>query len=256
MKKILRYVSLILTLLIVCFTFCGCDFIEEARTKHAVWKDDDKTVILLNGKEYKLLPECGILNPMCNSYCDYVVTKSDVPLLLAEMYGELVSVSSDENFIIVDSGYVDHLDSKYEPAKIYCATDCYEEIKSKIENDVVLENLCYEYYYYDADTDDYLTGIYNFTKEDENAILGVIRQGDTTTMDVYAGNTEAYFEIYNCSSDGLFRKNAFDLVLYHSKAYLVCNDYEEGEGATYVVPDELYPTIRKIAEDYLESMDW
>lgn len=256
MKKILRYVSLILTLFLVCFTFCGCDFIEEARTKHAVWKDDDKTVIILNGEEYKLLPECGILNPAYNSYCDYVVTKSDVPLLLAEMYGEFVSLSSDENFIIVDSGDVDLLDSKYEPAKIYCVTKLYDEIKSKIEKGVDLENFCYEYYYYDVDTDDYLMGIYNFTKEDENAVLSVIRQGNTTTMDVYDGNTEACFEIYNCSADGLFRKNVFDLVLYNSKAYLVCNDYEEGEGATYVVSDELYPTIRKIAEDYLDSMDY
>ena len=256
MKKHLRFIALALALLTACFAFCGCDLIEEARTKHAVWKDNEKTAIILNGEEYKLLPECEELNPVCNYY-NYTVTESNVPLLLVEMYGEFVSVSEDENFIIVDgTEELEPTSSYYEPAKIYCKTDRYDDVKEQIENGVELNGLCYEYLVYDEETFDYLTKLYKFTEEEKNAVSSVIGQGKTTTMDVYAGNTEAYFEIYKCSEEGTFRKSAFDLVLYSSKAYLVYNDYEEGEGATYVVPDELYPTFREIATDYMESMEW
>lgn len=256
MKKSMRFIALALAFLIACFAFCGCDFIEEARKEHAVWKNNEKTLIELNGKEYKLLPECDFLNPVCDYY-NYTVTDSDVPLLLAEMYGEYVSVSKDKNFIIVDgTEELEPTSSYYEPAKIYCAVEYYDKVKKQIENGVELNCLCYEYLVFDEETFDYLTKLYKFTEEEKNAVSSVISQGKTTTMDVYAGNTEAYFEIYKCSEEGMFRKSAFDLVLYSSKAYLVYNDYEEGEGATYVVPDELYPTFRKIATDYMESMGW
>ena len=138
MKKSMRFIALALAFLIACFAFCGCDFIEEARKEHAVWKNNEKTLIELNGKEYKLLPECDFLNPVCDYY-NYTVTDSDVPLLLAEMYGEYVSVSEDKNFIIVDgTEELEPTSSYYEPAKIYCAVEYYDKVKKQIENGVEL----------------------------------------------------------------------------------------------------------------------
>lgn len=89
MKKVLRLTSLVLTLLMLIFTFCGCTAIDEARKNHGIWKDADKTVIELGGKEYKLLPECQYLNPsVANDYDCVSVTEKDVPLLCKEIFGE------------------------------------------------------------------------------------------------------------------------------------------------------------------------
>ena len=103
MKKTLRLAALVLTLLMLIFTFCGCDAIDEARKNHGIWKVADKTVIELGGKEYKLLRECQYLNPSVANDYDYVsVTEKDVPLLCKEIFGEQFLRSDDGIFLVSD----------------------------------------------------------------------------------------------------------------------------------------------------------
>jgi hypothetical protein len=255
MKKSIRLIVLILSIFIVCFSFCGCDALDKLREKHAVWVNEGKTIVLLNGKEYMLLPYCEFLNPTCDNYHSIILTEKDVPLLLADVYGEYVSLSNDKAFICMDS-----LDTANALTKVYCVSDRYDEIKNQIEAGSVLNNYCYEYNGYNDETFEYTTGIYYFTKEEINAVSKVVDNNQTTKMDVYDGEMECVLEVYKCSPDGNFKDKIFDLVIYPTKAYLVYEDVEnippESESATLEVPDELYATFRGIAKDYFKFVGY
>lgn len=256
MKKRLRLISLTLILLMVCFTFCGCTALDEMRAKHAFWKDNEKTLITLNGEEYKLLPECETLSPVCNSYYDYYVTESDVPLLLMNMYGESISLNDDKDFVILEN-YNDEYSAQYEPPKIYCKTNRYEEISNRINANEPLNNFCYEYETYDLDKGSYLSNLYFLTEEEEQAISTALSQG--TISSLYAEEIYADFDIqiYCCSEDALFRKYAFDLSITAQTAYLTVEYFPDDgyttDSMTIVVPDELYDTFYGIASKYIES---
>ncbi len=259
MEKLLRLISLSLALLMVCFTFCGCDAIEEMRKTHAVWKDKEQTVILLNGKEYKLLPECEELNPVCNSYYDYTVSKSEVPLLLAEQYGESISLSADKKFLVLENES-ELIDYSHYDAKIYCITDFYEEICDRINSSDGLEYLCYEYNTYDFDTDEYISKLYFLTEEESEAVSTVLKHGAIDSL--YDDNSyyDYCIEIYSCSEDALFRNYAFDLMFKGRNAYLsveyFSDDGYQTDSMRLVVPDDLYDTVRGIASEYIESMKY
>lgn len=259
MKKRLRLISLTLILLMVCFTFCGCTALDEMRAKQAFWKDNEKTVITLNGIEYKLLPECESLSPVCSSYYDYTVTDSDVPLLLANMYGETLSLSEDKDFLVLENFSEDYT-LQDEPAKVYCATERYEEIKNRINSVDLLKYLCYEYDFYDFDTNDYVTKLYFLTEEEIEAVSTVLKEGSISSLYGEDSYGDFYIEVYSCSEDALFRKYAFDLSFKGQTAYLTV-DYFSDEGhqtdsMNIVVPNELYDTFYGIASKYINSMNY
>ena len=254
MKKILRYVSLILTLLIVCFTFCGCDELDEMRKTHAVWVDKEQTTILLNGKEYKLLPECEYFAPMAYNYIS--LTESDVPLLLAERYSKYyATISQDKDFIVVDpyDGYTQYMDKESE-TKYYCVSERYDEIYNRITGGNSIEYYCYEYDEYSIDAG-YVSKNYQLTEEQTDAVLTVL-DCENTVVTLYDNRIDHNISLYMCSEDMLFKKYCFDLVFMDSKAYFVF-DYgtEINQPKMKIVPDELYPTFREIASKYIESME-
>ena len=250
MKKYLRLLALVLSFLLICLAFCGCIDLDDERKHHALWKDDEKTVILLNNKEYKLLPKCETLNPIEKFDYDYYVTENDVPLLSKSTYGDMVSLSADENFIIYN-GYEDA-----EEKHIYCIVDKYEEILSRINSTNILDFFCYEYDEYDAETEEYKTTLYRFTKEEAEAVSTVLRFGQMTIDNVYKYDSHT-MRVYRCSEDMLFRNYAFDLVVGKSKAHLVVEYTVDEEYETYTttleVPDEDYSIFRQIAEEYINS---
>ena len=134
MKKYLRLLALALSFLLICLAFCGCIDLDDERKHHALWKDDEKTVILLNNKEYKLLPKCETLNPIEKFDYDYYVTENDVPLLSKSTYGDMVSLSADENFIIYNEyeEYKGICDNPEDKPFYQIAGDIIEDFKDQV----------------------------------------------------------------------------------------------------------------------------
>ena len=163
-----------------------------------------------------------------------------------------------KNFIILES-YDDH-SAQYEPSKIYCKTDCYEEICNRINANESLNNFCYEYETYDLDEGYYLSNLYFLTEEEEQAVSTALSQGAISSLYGEELYTDFDIPIYCCSEDALFKKYAFDLSIAGQTAYLTVEYFsDEGyltDSMTIVVPDELYSTFRKIASKYIESMDY
>lgn len=253
MKKVLRLTSLVLTLLMLIFTFCGCTAIDEARKNHGIWKDADKTVIELGGKEYKLLPECQYLNPSVANDYDYVsVTEKDVPLLCKEIFGEQFLRSDDGIFLVsdlydiyTDVDSVNPLDSG-KPLN-YCVSDRYDEISGRINGNIKMDRYCYTYY-----DDNYNSQMYYFSDEEINAVNRVLQSEE---ISVY-GDGSYYIDIYRCSEDGIFTEYCLDLMLFEEKMCLrVQSNFLGSEKIDkyYAVSDELKGTFDKITEKYMEN---
>ena len=248
MKKILRLAALVLTLLMLIFTFCGCDAIDEARKNHGFWQDADKTVIELGGKEYKLLPECQYLNPsVANSY-DYVsVTDKDVPLLCKEIFGENF-LRSDDGLFLVGDFYGDIDGAK---TLNYCVSDRYDEISDRINGKIEMNRFCYTYYNHDDDYN-YNAQVYYLSDEETNAVNRVLQSEE---ISVY-GDGSYYIDIYRCSEDGIFTEYCLDLMLFEEKMCLrVQSNFLGSEKIDkyYAVSDELRGTFDKIVEKYMKS---
>lgn len=242
MKKVLRIISLVLTLIMLISTFCGCTAIDEARKNHGIWQDTDKTVIALNGKEYKLLPECEYLNPSIAGTYDFVsVTDKDVPLLCKDIFGEPFLRSDDGIFLVGDS---------YDGNKMmsnYCLSDRYDEISGRINDKIEMEKFCYTYY--DAD---YNQQMYYLSDEEINAVNRVIKSGEITVV----GEFYDYIEIYRSSEDGIFSEYCLDLMFVDDEMYIrVQSKYFGNEkfDKYYAVPNALSKTFDKMVEKYMES---
>lgn len=253
MKKLLRSISLILVFLMICFTFCGCTALDEMRKTHAVWGNEEKTVIELNGKEYKLLSDCDSLSP--DGDTSISVTESDVPLLLADMFGDYAWISDDEDFIVVDpyDGYTQYVDKESE-TRNYCVSNRYDEVEEQIKNGVNLNSVCYEYYTYDFEADDYITKYYKLTEEQIFAISDAIQYGETA---LFINEDDIVYDImlYVCSDDMLFKEYAAYLTFTDTNIYIDYNNYseDETEGSIYVVPDEFHSIFFEIANEYIEA---
>lgn len=247
MKKALRLTSLVLILLMLIFTFSGCTAIDEARKNHGIWQNSDKTVILLNNKEYKLLPECQYLNPSVANDYDYVsVTDKDVPLLCKEIFGENFLRSDDGLFLVSDFyGDIDGVKTLN-----YCVSDRYDEISDRINGKIEMNRFCYTYYNHDDDYN-YNAQVYYLSDEETNAVNRVLQSEEISVL----GECDDYIDIYRCSKDGLFTEYCLDIMLFEEKMCIRVQTVfgSEKYDKYYAVSDELSPTFDKITEKYMES---
>ena len=247
MKKALRLTSLVLILLMLIFTFSGCTAIDEARKNHGIWQNSDKTVILLNNKEYKFLPECQYLNPSVANDYDYVsVTDKDVPLLCKEIFGENFLRSDDGLFLVSDFyGDIDGVKTLN-----YCVSDRYDEIVGRINGKIEMDRFCYTYYNYDDE--DYNAQVYYLSDEEINAVNRVLQSEEISVL----GECYDYIDIYRCSKDGIFTEYCLDIMLFEEKMCIrVQTDFLGSEKVNkyYAVSDELRGTFDKIVEKYMKS---
>ena len=93
MKGIIRKSGAFVLCAALILPLCSCDWLDDKKAGHAVWKTDKHETILFDDTEYRLLeikdnktpimPHSNIREYKNNNY----VTYDDVPVLAADMYG-------------------------------------------------------------------------------------------------------------------------------------------------------------------------
>ncbi|MBO5019994.1 MAG: hypothetical protein J6D52_04945 [Clostridia bacterium] len=239
MKKTIRFLCILLTLVVFCLSFSGCATIDKMRKEQAFWGKNN-TVIYMD-KEYKLLPSSEYLYPQYNEYKIVSVTDSDVPVLLCFIFGEQFDLSDDEKFIyrgVSSSG----------PDSCYCRTDIYDEVLKKIEDGFATEIYCYEYYDYKNEDEK----IRILSAEEISTIKGIKEAVTPTPMPDAASLDYKYMvSIEECTSDLLFRNYVYDLCVANDKYYLA--EYKDDKTFLYTVPEEQSQTIAKIMKEQIDS---
>ena len=235
MKKAKRIVALLLAA-VLCLSLAGCRELEEAKANHAFWNADGS--IQWNQFTYRQLPACDELVPQMGDLPTVYVTDAGVPVLLREMYGQWMDRSEDGVFLLLKSG------------EVFCRGDKYDSIAARIEKGFTPTCYMYEYYGYDAKADDYIDHQYILTAAQQKAVDTIFDTVEPIKLPEGAEMYNEYFmNVYACSEDLLFRRDAFEIQMMGEGYCLL--EYETG--SLYEVPATYKSTIAAIIAPYVES---
>ena len=253
MKKLIRITALILSVLLLCAVFTGCDELDRMKKAHAVKNENGN--ILLNGNEYKQVSfasRTSLFNFDLVPCSEIYVTEPDVPVLLSEGFYEYFGdVSEDGKYL-----YIYNVDYNSVP---YCRTDEYDNLIERLEAPFEPEVLAYPYSYYDYDNDEEINGSYVLTEDEQKAVEQVMLSVEPVQLEGYGYSeydADDYIYIYECSEDLIFNRIAMILEVKNGR-YAVATDIGGGITEVRRVPDELFKVFQNImAQNYYYTSDY
>ena len=216
----------LLAVLTLCLSLAGCKELDQLRAQRAYMVEED-VIELSDGSQYQRLPKCDDLYYERNDYEIVYVVEEELPLLLT-VFADSAGMSDDGRFL-----------SLYEEGerRIYCRTDAYEDVARRIREGFTPEAYAYECW-------DYETGeshLYKLTQEQAAAVEQVLSQEPEVLPAAASINYDYFADLYQYSSDLLFRRDAVD-VCSIGEEYFLWDD----EGNIYSVPQELKPVFNEI----------
>lgn len=236
MKKAKRAMAL-LTILVLCFSLCGCVDLDDLRNRRASITPEG-SIVLGNGTEYKPLPPCEELSPAFYDYEMVYVAPEEVPLLL--------SFVSETRFIQSDDGRF--LQSDDIELTYYCRTDIYDSVLERINTGFVGDVYGYWYYNYETDEEQF----YSLTSPQVQALSEVFdNQTPELLPEIATLDYEYMVDLWLCSEDNLFKKDTSDIYFLNGTYYLV--DQGLDTTALYKVPDNLTSVFAEITAKQVES---
>ena len=240
MKKVIRIITLVLTISLIAVSSCSCKALDTLKANHGYWNNNGG--IILGENEYKLLPYNEYFIPETMTYnTEITITDKDVPVLAGAFVGMHGYISDDGLFIELR----DEVD-------YYCRADKYDEILNRINGDLQFDNYSYVYNAF-SEEGEWSTSWYTLTNEQKAVVDNVL---NTVTPTVLPNNMNIEYDycIYleECSSDMLFRRGLTEICYTDGKYYLI--DYSSDEGTLLTeVPAEYNSVFEKICERYRES---
>ena len=233
MKKSIRSLSLILSLLLLCMALTACNPVPEMRAQHGTWNEDGS--ISFNGKTYLELPYCEELDPISDYEDSIWITAPDVPVLLSDGFGERFNLSNDECFLIKYAG----------SGSAYCVESVYDAMVASIEAGAPMLYYCIDVYLYDAETG---VGEYQRKLLDDATTTALQRALAQEPVTFPAGVRLEYSdaeEIFRCSKDTLFCSFAFTFMYYDEEnvGYIRTNNPEDGSTTYYPVAESDLPLL-------------
>ncbi len=237
MKKVLKIFVSCVIVVSLCLTLTGCNMLDEMRASQGFWQKD--ATIKFRGAKYLPLPACNALDPNWSLDIMYV-TQPDVPVLLSEIFGDMLDVSEDYTLLCV---------STEENVITYCREDRYEEILSKITNGVECNTYCYEHIEYDETTWETNYSYRKFTKAENDAINQVFAKTKPQVMEFSASldyNKALWVE--KRSDDMLFYEDTFSIMEINDK-YLIVIETKD-DMSVYQVEKSLKPIFKEMFSKY------
>lgn len=236
MKKSIRSLLLILSLLLLCMALTACNPVPEMRAHHGTWNEDGS--ISFNGKTYLQLPFCDELDPLTDYGDNIWITAPDVPVLLSQSFGHSFYLSNDECFLIKHSG----------SGSAYCVESVYDAMVASIEAGAPMLYYCIDVYLYDAETG---VGEYQRKLLDDATTTALQRALAQEPITLSAGVRLEYsdsIEIFRCSKDTLFCTFSFTFMYYDEEnvGYLCVNNSEDGSVTYYPVAESDLPLLLEV----------
>ena len=215
----------------------GCDALDEMRKDQAFIQDDG--TILWNGNVYKLLPENKYFQPMITGERSLSLTEKDVPVLLSGTFA-LTYMGIDEAETLI------HV---YGEQPYYCRADQYDALSARLSEPFAVEELCFQYGYYDYEEDKYIEGFHTLTSAQAQAVEEVLAKVTPWKLGESGAHISGWtMMIQESSKDHLMRRNRAQLVVEGLSAYLTV---EMGtETYVYTIPDNLRPIFIEMSNLY------
>ncbi len=249
MKRKLKLLAIV-SLLCICGTFMSsCEYIDDLRSKHAVFVPDIEEIkIQKDGKTYVELEGMYDVYRLQKSSV-LRVTDEDVPVLLSERFGRYATYYNDLDIIKFGDMYL-------------CPEEKYDYYMNRCKSEV-LDTIAYETY----DIYHSQKKVYQSFTESEIELIFSIWNDESQKSVIFEGDDWNRYQrkiwIRACNSDqtiflkdGMYlsyslEKDRFGLVIRQEK------DGEIGNYSTYTlysVPDEKREEFRGIINKYYEIM--
>ncbi len=234
-KRSFRMISLILSLILLCSVFTGCNALDNMKQAQAFQSENDN--IILNGCEYKQIPVrkmSFLLNFDLVETKDIYITDRDVPVLLSEdFYITKGEVTADGKYLYVERfGY-------------YCREEDHQDFTERLDNGFVPEVLAAPYSYYDEETVEMVYGNYLLTEEEANAVKTVIETTKPVEVDDYRRfQADEYCDVYESSDDLIFNQYIFTAERSGNKFKIVTKT--GNTTLRYTVPDTMFGIFKGI----------
>ena len=275
MRKFLKLACLILCVVIVGATLCGCQQLDELRERTAVFTDEKLDAFTFRGYNYKFITAPTDVNfILINTDGDYKITEKDVPVLLADSFGYPLIFERTDDAPVVTAAInvsVDKTDSfedmvgsfrnsyySEDRFTYYIREDKYDATKKLLENAVL------DRYYMNVweSTDEYTEWGsqigYDRSKlidqDMTDAVNRTLKSGEKATwIDLEQKRTEWYsFQIYPCDEDILITNGKIYNVVTDTFDYYIYED--NNDSVLYKASDEDFEAFRKMYKLNNESI--
>lgn len=245
MKRLFQLSALILCAVLTTFSLCSCNALDEAKANRAIY-NEDKSVITFRDNEYRKM-DIGKYEFIIDydSSDVYYVTTPDVPVLLADSFGEQIYTNKEESVL------------KYSNNRSYVRSDCYDKVKKAVDG-AKLDQYFFYVYHYDDDM-----------QYGENIMLNE-KEAEVIDKALKASEKEklSYTELSNGAYDiETIRLSVCDidmLLTDEYASYYIFRDREKyyfWDGNTYkdktinLLNDEDTAVIRKLFEKYPDAIE-
>lgn len=236
MKRNVKSVLVLLTVVGMLLCLCGCTGLENMRKNQAFPGENGE--ILWNGTAYKTLPDNEYLYVEMSDHLDVVyLTAPDVPVLLSSTFSESQLYTSEDSTFLWKSETDDY----------YCREDRYEEILSRMQKEFVPDVVCYSYKEYPE------TEYYTLTKEQVETIDLVLQNTEPTVLgDGMYLEWDYYIDLQAYSADRLFCRDSTDISVSGTTYYL--HQYTDEQEQVFTVPEAYSQVFAEITRAYIEEM--
>lgn len=224
MKNIKRILAIVFCL-IICFSLCSCNYIDELRSKQAFY--DESGNITFRDEVYITLPSCENLKYYTEGYGR--VTTEDVPVLLSDNYGQSFSFNKDLSLLRISQG------------NYYVREDLYDEYYKVVSSKPPLDRYCIsgQRDAHETEKTEYFEIV--LSNEAKQAIDDAL-QGQKVEISRYYWDGEVTVKLTD--EKGFFLKTTdLRILKYNGKMYVLF--FNDGIESTYLLSESVYSELNK-----------
>ena len=227
----------VLLIVVLCLSFCSCNYIDEMRATQFYWGNEAQTVLVSrNGTEYKKVPNEKMLNLNISnkSYNGRILDDPAVPLLIAS--GNMVYTDPEINYI---GGYIDG-DKEFD---LFCRPEKFDDAVDFINRK---SESIYGYEYYDVS--EYKYKYREFSSEEQGLIDNIFKSVSPKTVPKAEFDTEEYIRVDRFNQDRTISLLSYYIERKGQTYYVVI--YENSQAIFRAVPAEHVEIIKYMLKEH------
>ncbi len=238
MKKALKAISLILSVMLICTAFTGCNMLDDLKGSHALINKDRNEITYMGYTYIPIEVNDSRFNPLTEQPIN--VTEEDVPVLLSQANTVYVGqITADGSVMSLNTYY---WSENYDDNFYFCREDRYDEINEVLETEPTAYMYFYSYWGFDEDGNE-ISGDYHLTEEQISVINEIKATAEKKVSETNSFVTEGSVYVYAATEDMIFRW--MELFIYKIDGIYFMKE-ETDVAYCYTVPEEYNPIFDEI----------
>lgn len=289
MKKLFKIIAVVMCIAMVGVILCSCQYLDDKKALHAIYNDDSKETFTFRDYKYLRMKFDNDVNSdvnllITNDMETAYVTTEDVPVLLADNFGDMLYYNGrEENPVVMNcdsmndesyysyaftfSGGIQNLRSAYFDSRssdaenrFYVREDKYDELKKAIDSAVMDSYYTWNYNYNDDkynyyNDDDDLYHLETISDDAVKAINETIKSGKKITYTEFGSADMEGMDFNMCDKNMLVTNNYGVLLLKDNDEYYLVR-LKDGSAISndlIQVPEKQKEELAKLYTKYYDN---